>query len=82
MHSGASAWMLEAAVVLEILLHKNVEAAVTSGLLAFNAALSFVQENHAQRALALLRRRLTIQVRVRRDGTRERLGAENLVPAT
>jgi len=73
-------WMLEAAVLLEVLLHKNVEAGVIAGLLVFNAGLSFMQESHAQRALALLRRRLTIQVRVRRDGAWQRLPAERLVP--
>ncbi len=73
-------WMLEAAVVLEILLDRNIEAGVIAGLLVFNAALSFVQENHAQRALALLRRRLTIQVRARRDGVWLRLPAERLAP--
>ena len=31
-------WMLEAAVVLEILLHRNIEAGVIAGLLVFNAA--------------------------------------------
>jgi len=46
----------------------------------FNAGLSFMQESHAQRALAVLRRRLTIQVRVRRDATWQRLPAERLVP--
>lgn len=73
-------WMLEAAVLLEILLHRNIEGGVIAGLLVFNAALSFVQENHAQRALALLRRQLTIQVRVLRDGLWQRLPAEQLVP--
>ena len=73
-------WMLEGAVVLDILLHKNTEAVVIAALLAFNAGLSFVQERHAQRALALLRRRLTILVRVRRDGVWQRLAAASLVP--
>ncbi len=73
-------WMLEAAVVLEILLGKNVEAGVIAGLLVFNAALSFFQEKQAQQALALLRQQLTIQVRVMRDGAWQRLPAENLVP--
>jgi H+-transporting ATPase len=72
--------MLETAVVLEILLHKSIEAGVIAGLLVFNAGLSFLQESHAQRALALLRSRLTIQVRVRRDGAWQRLAAEHLVP--
>jgi len=72
--------MLEAAVVLEILLQKNVEAGVIASLLVFNGALSFFQEKQAQRALTLLRQRLTIQVRVKRDSTWQRLPAEDLVP--
>lgn len=72
--------MLEAAVVLEIALHKNVEAGVIAALLIFNAVLSFFQEKQAQGALALLRRQLTIQVRVKRDGAWTRLPAERLVP--
>jgi len=73
-------WMLEAAVVLEILLHKYIEGGVIAGLLVFNAILSYSQESNAQRALALLRRQLTIQVRVRRDGVWQRLPASELVP--
>jgi H+-transporting ATPase len=73
-------WMLEAAVVLEMILRRTAEASVIAGLLVFNAGLSYIQENHAQRALALLRRRLSIQVRVRRDGAWRRLPAESLVP--
>jgi H+-transporting ATPase len=77
---AAVPWMLEAAVLLEILLHKKIEAAVIAGLVVFNAGLSFLQERNAQGALALLRRRLIIQVRVRRDGAWQRLPAERLVP--
>ncbi len=73
-------WMLEAAVVLELALGRRLEAAVIGGLLAFNAGLSFFQESHAQRALKLLRQRLTIQARVRRDGEWKRIGAAGLVP--
>ena len=73
-------WMLEAAVVLELILHKAAEASVIAALLVFNAALSYIQENNAQKAVALLRRRLTIEVRVLRDGAWQRLPAESLVP--
>ncbi|HVW10985.1 MAG TPA: plasma-membrane proton-efflux P-type ATPase [Bryobacteraceae bacterium] len=73
-------WMLEATIVLEILLHKNVEAVVIAILLIFNAALSFTQEGHAKNALSLLRQRLTIRVRVRRDGEWRRIAAEGIVP--
>src|SRR5271156_2156305 len=37
-------WMLEAAIILQTVLHEYVEAAVIAGLLVFNAALGFLQE--------------------------------------
>src|ERR1019366_1207665 len=37
-------WMLEAAIILQTVLHEYVEAAVIAGLLVFNAALGFFQE--------------------------------------
>jgi magnesium-transporting ATPase (P-type) len=45
-------WMLEAAIVLEVVLGKYVEAAIIAGLLAFNAALGYFQEGRAQATLA------------------------------
>ena len=41
-------WMLEAAIVLEIVLGKYVEAGIIAVLLAFNAGLGFVQEGRAK----------------------------------
>ena len=41
-------WMLEAAIILQIVLHKYVEDAIIVGLLIFNAALGFFQEGRAQ----------------------------------
>src|SRR5208283_1915617 len=41
-------WMLEAAIILQLLLREYVEAAVIAGLLVFNAALGFFQEGRAQ----------------------------------
>jgi H+-transporting ATPase len=73
-------WMLEITILLELALRRNIEAGVIAVLLLFNAALSFVQERHARKALQLLRRRLAIQVRVQRDGAWQRLPAESIVP--
>ena len=73
-------WMLEATIVLEIVVHKLEEAAIIGVLLLFNSLLSFVQENQANRALALLRQRLSIQARVLRDGHWQLIPAEELVP--
>jgi len=72
-------WMLEATIVLEILVHKLDEAVIIGVLLLFNSILSFVQENQANRALALLRKRLSLQARVLRDGRWQLLPAEQLV---
>ena len=47
-------WMLEAAILLELVLGKYVEAAIIAGLLVFNAALGLFQESRAQATLAAL----------------------------
>src|SRR6202050_4015468 len=69
-------WMLEAAIVLEIVLGKYVEAGIIAGLLAFNAALGFFQEGRAQATLAALKSRLALNASVKRDN------AWTTVPAT
>lgn len=74
------AWMLEITIILEIYLGKNTEAIVIGALLVFNAILSFSQENHAQNALSLLRQKLTVQTRTRRDGQWQMVPALDLVP--
>lgn len=73
-------WMLEATVILELILGKNLEAAIIGVLLLFNAVLSLLQENRAQDALLLLKRRLAVRARVLRDGAWQMLPAEELVP--
>jgi H+-transporting ATPase len=50
-------WMLEAAIVFEIVLGKYVEAGIIAVLLAFNAGLGFIQEGRAQATLAALKAR-------------------------
>ncbi len=73
-------WMLEITILLQLVLGKTDEAAIISALLAFNAVLSFVQENRANQALAMLKSRLEIQVRVLRDSLWQRIPARELVP--
>src|SRR5512135_1890985 len=48
-------WMLEAVIVLQVLLGRYLEAVVIAVLLAFNAAVAFLQQRRARDALALLR---------------------------
>ena len=73
-------WMLEATIALQLALGKTAEAIIIAILLVFNAVLSFVQEAHSNKALALLRKRLSIQTRVLRDGRWQLLPAQELVP--
>ena len=73
-------WMLEAAVVLEIVLGKYIEAGVIAVLLAFNAALGFLQEGRAQATLAALKSRLALNASVRRDHAWATVPASGLVP--
>jgi len=73
-------WMLEAAILLELVLGKFVEAAIISVLLVFNAALGFFQEGRAQATLAALKSRLALTASARRDGVWKNLPAADLVP--
>ena len=73
-------WMLEAAIVLELVLGKYVEAAIIAGLLVFNAALGLFQESRAQATLAALKSRLALNASVRRDGAWKTVPAAELVP--
>jgi H+-transporting ATPase len=72
-------WMLEAAVVLELVLGKYVEATIIATLLAFNAALGFFQEGHAQATLAALKSRLALNAAVKRDNAWKTVPATELV---
>ena len=66
-------WMLEAAIILQVMLHEYVEAAVV-------AALGFFQEGRAQATLAALKSRLALMASVRRDGAWAIVPASGLVP--
>ncbi|MGA8439580.1 MAG: HAD-IC family P-type ATPase [Candidatus Sulfotelmatobacter sp.] len=73
-------WMLEAAIILQTVLHEYVEAAVIAVLLVFNAALGFFQEGRAQATLAALKSRLALSASVRRDRAWKNILATELVP--
>ena len=73
-------WMLEAAIVLELVLGKYVEAAIIALLLVFNAALGLFQESRAQATLAALKSRLALTASVKRDGVWKTVPATELVP--
>jgi magnesium-transporting ATPase (P-type) len=73
-------WLLEATIIIQLFLGERVEAGIIAALLALNAVLGFLQEGKAQKALALPRQQLQVEVRVRRDGQWNTINAEELVP--
>ncbi|OZB76776.1 MAG: plasma-membrane proton-efflux P-type ATPase, partial [Thiomonas sp. 14-64-326] len=73
-------WMLEAVIVLQVLLGRGLESLVIAVLLVFNAVVAFVQEQRAKDALALLRKQLHVNARVRRDAQWQQIAAEQVVP--
>jgi H+-transporting ATPase len=77
---GITPWMLEITIGLEWALGKYFEMYVVVGLLVFNAILGFIQEERANSALELLKEKLKISARVKRDGKWTVIPARELVP--
>jgi H+-transporting ATPase len=77
---GLSAWMLELIMVLSWVLHKYSDLVIVSALLLVNAILSFAQERRASGVIDMLRRRLQVSARVRRDSAWQLIPARGLVP--
>ena len=73
-------WMLEAAILLQLVLGDYAEAALIAGLLVFNTALGFFQEGRAQATLAALKSRLAMSASVLRGGSWATVPAVELVP--
>ncbi len=73
-------WMLEATIVLLLAIGERIEALMIASLLVVNVALGVFQESRANAALALLKERLALKVRVRRDGAWHEALAAELVP--
>ncbi|HEV7138181.1 MAG TPA: HAD-IC family P-type ATPase [Steroidobacteraceae bacterium] len=73
-------WMLEAAIILQLVLGEWIEAAVIAVLVLFNAALGYVQESKAAITLQALKSRLSLVIPVRRDGRWQIMPAAQLVP--
>jgi H+-transporting ATPase len=78
--TGPVPYLLEAAIVLELAAGKVTEAIIVAALVVFNGTLSFVQEGRAANALSMLRSRLAVHARVRREGRWQEVDAERLVP--
>ena len=73
-------WMLEATIVLQVAIGQWLTASMIAALLFLNVALAAFQESRATAALALLKQRLTLKSRVKRDRVWIDASAADLVP--
>jgi cation-transporting ATPase F len=72
--------ILLVATVVTLFLHEWVEAGVIFGVILVNAAVGFIQESKALKALDALARAMVSSATVRRGGVRREVSAEELVP--
>jgi H+-transporting ATPase len=77
---GPIPWLLEAAMLFELLLGKGVQAVVVFLLLVFSAVIGYFQENRAKKAIGYLHQQLQISVRNLRNGTWQTIPSRELVP--
>jgi len=77
---GPLPFLIEAAAIISALRRDWGDFSVVTGLLIYNAAVGFWQDNKAANALAALKKGLALSARVRRNGKWETINATDLVP--
>ena len=77
---GPIPWMIEIAAVLSAVLQHWDDLAIILLMLFINAGVGFWQEFKADNAIALLKQRLALKARVKRDGAWKDIEAKLLVP--
>jgi magnesium-transporting ATPase (P-type) len=73
-------YVLLASAAVTAAMQHWVDTAVILGVVVINAVIGFLQEGKAERALDSIRKMLSLQASVLRDGRRQTLAAEWLVP--
>jgi H+-transporting ATPase len=77
---GPIPWMIEAAALISLARKDWPDFIVVAGLLLYNAAVGFWQDNKAASALAALKKGLALKARALRDGAWVSIDAGDLVP--
>jgi H+-transporting ATPase len=77
---GPIPWMIEIAAILSAVLGHWDDLAIILAMLFINAGVGFWQEFKADNAIALLKQRLALKARVKRDGAWKDIEARLLVP--
>ncbi len=77
---GPIPWLLEAAMIFELILGKGVQAGVIFLLLIFSAVVGEIQERRAKKAIGYLHQQLQISARTLRNGVWQTILSRELVP--
>jgi H+-transporting ATPase len=77
---GPIPWMIEIAAILSAVLRHWGDLAIILLMLVINTGVGFWQEFKADNAIALLKQRLALKARVKRDGVWHEIEARLLVP--
>lgn len=77
---GPIPWMIEAAAIISLARQDLPDFIVITGLLLYNAAVGFWQDNKAANALAALKKGLALKAQALRDGKWGSIDAVDLVP--
>ena len=77
---GPIPWMIEVAAILSAVIHHWEDFFIIALLLLLNAVVGFWQEHKADNAIELLKQKLALQARVRRDGQWQEVASRELVP--
>jgi magnesium-transporting ATPase (P-type) len=73
-------YLLMAAAVITGFLDHLIDAAVIFAVVIINAVIGFIQEGKAEKAIDGIRKMLSLEANVIRDGSLSKINSENLVP--
>ncbi len=73
-------YLLMAAAVVTMLLNHIIDAAVIFAVVVINAVIGFIQEGKAEKAIDGIRKMLSLEANVIREGSLSKINAEDLVP--
>ena len=78
--TGLTAYTIEAAIAVSYILGRYIDLAIMAALLLFNSIIGVLHESRAEKAVDLLRRRITVEAKVLRDGKWRTIPSRELVP--
>ena len=73
-------YLLMVAAVITALLDHVIDAAVIFAVVVINAVIGFIQEGKAEKAIDGIRKMLSLEANVIREGSLSKINAEDLVP--